>query len=222
MHLFQPAAKPVGDPNGASTVVLTVDDWMAFLRNAGALMAIPLTVGGLGVMLLGWRISRYCVAVALAAIGFFAVGARPGLGENAIVFMAAAAIVVAGLSYLRPKEAAPLVGGAVGAIVLILAVKGFGLHGPTLWPVGAAGFLGGTAWAAINRRMLTVVATSFEGAVLFVSGLAVLLMAIPSTAAQLTAMTADGTFVAAFALFVATAAASFFQMADVRRAESGT
>ncbi|MFQ5414150.1 MAG: hypothetical protein ACE5E6_06790 [Phycisphaerae bacterium] len=203
-------------------MITSIDDWIQFLRQSQVIIALPLVISGLGMMLFGWRIARFCITVAMGAIGYIGVGLIPGLHDGGMFYALVACAVLGVGSFARPKEAAALLGGILGAGVLVMSLANLGLKGRMMWPVGGAALIAFTSFAALNRRVFAILTTSFQGALFFISGVATVVMAMPSLYATVRGMTGASKLVVPFIILVPTAMACFYQLADVRRVESPT
>jgi len=199
----------------------TISDWQAFLRDSHGAAALPLLIAGVGMMLFGWRLWRLCVVCSFALIGAglgMVLFATPGeQGHANWMIGVACGIVVGLLSYWPAAYLVGILGGVVGAGALTLYMSSLGLCGPPLWAAAAAALIGSTAYALLNRRHVVVFVTSFLGAVLLISGLAALVMTIPSLYGVFRSMASYSTFVGPFLVLVPAVMSCFYQIAEIRK-----
>ena len=84
----------------------------------------------------------------------------------------------------------------------------------------AVALLAGLGGGLIYDKIVTILITAFEGAVLLVSGVSAIVMDWPWLYSYLHSMVLGSAFVLPFCLLVPTIVASFYQMADVRRSQA--
>jgi hypothetical protein len=83
---------------------------------------------------------------------------------------------------------------------------------------GGLALLGLTALSAIYRRYVVILLSSFEGALLMLSGVAAILMSSTSMSAVVREMAGESPIVVPFLLLVPTAIGFFYQASEARRA----
>ncbi len=198
----------------------SITDWQAFLRDSHGTAALPLLIAGLGMMLFGWRLWRLCVVSSFALIGaglgmaYFGTG-EPGQNDWMVGLASGA---VCGLAtYWPAAHLVGILGGMVGAGALTAYMGSLGLSGPPLWALAAAALIGCTAYALINRRHVVVFVTAFLGAVMLVSGLAALVMTVPTLYSTFRVMASYTVIVAPFAVLVPTVMSCFYQISELRK-----
>lgn len=201
-------------------MITSISDWTSHLRSMDELMAVPMIGAGLLMMVLGWRMWKFCVVLSFAAIGFLVTSSLPQLGGQPWVNGALAAIVLGGVSGLVAHHAISLLGGLIGAWVFSSILGGLGLRDWALWVAMGLSLLAFTALSFINRRQVVIVVTSFEGAVLMVSGLSVVVMSQPFLSAFFRGATDASGIIVPFVLAVPTVIGCFVQMGDARRKNS--
>lgn len=200
----------------------SINQWLAILREFHTLVSLPLLVGGAVLCLFGWRMWRFCVAMAYAVIGVSgAVWLMGHFGMETDYFLAGGAgLIGAVIAFSAATVCLPLLGGIIGAGVLYPILSGMGLRDVALWVAAAVCAVGGGGLAFINRRYLVISVTSFFGATLVVSGLAALLMNAKSMYATFHGMAMGSVIVVPFMLLVPTVMSFFYQVADVRRVQA--
>lgn len=198
-------------------MITSVSDWLAFLKSADTLVGIPLLVAGVALMLAGWRMWKVCVVVSFGLIGAGIGSALSWTDEYRWLCALIGAIILGGLSYRPARHAVAVLGGVIGAGFIVHLLSGINLPTSAVWLVGGAIFFGCSALAFINRQTVMIGVTAFLGAVLLISGLTVFVMTSPALYGYFDAMSAGGTFVAAFLLLVPTVVSSFFQASEVHR-----
>jgi len=110
-----------------------------------------------------------------------------------------------------------ILGGVIGAGALTGYLTSLGLSGPPLWALAAAALFGCTAYAFLNRRHVVVFVTSFLGAALLISGLATVVMTVPSLYGVFRAMAAYSAIVGPFLVLVPTVMSCFYQISEMRK-----
>ncbi len=198
-------------------MINSTHEWLSLLKQASPMLGIPLLAAGAGLMIFGWRLSRVCVALTFAVVGYLAGHMIWGHveGQQSMPWIAAAGLALVALA---PVSWGIALAGGLGASALLFgALKGFGLTGPALWVAAGVVLFGATALSAIQRRYVVIVLSSLEGSILMLSGLTA--MAISSGAVYNTVkgMASSSGIVAPFMLLVPTVVSFFYQVSDVRR-----
>ncbi len=171
-------------------------------------------------MLFGWRLWRLCVVCSFALIGaglgmaFFGAGEQ---GQNDWLVGLACGALFGLVTYWPAAHLVGILGGMVGAGALTAYIGSLGLTGPPLWALAAAALIGCTAYALLNRRYVIVFVTAFLGAVMLVSGLAALVMTVPSLYATFRVMASYTMIVGPFVVLVPTVMSCFYQISDLRK-----
>ena len=183
-------------------------------------MGIPLLAGGLGLMLFGWRLWKVCVVLSFALIGA-AVGTKlAGSSPYQVLYAIGCAAVLGALSYRPANYSLAVLGGLIGGGFVINSMATAGLNGPVLWIAGGIALFACSALAFLNRQLVVIGVTSFIGAVLLVSGLAIFVMSFPTFYGTLYSMARGSIVVLPFLLLVPTVMSCFYQVAEVRRANA--
>ncbi len=201
-------------------MITSVDDWLLFLRRSHSVIGLPLVIGGVGLMLFGWRLWKLCVMLSYALIGALVGALVVGPSDERLVVALGCGAVLGMASYWGITHAVSLLGGLIGAGVVTYSLANIGLSGWALWILGAAALIACTAFASLNRQNVVIVVTAFFGAVLLVSGAAVWLMTLPNLYTPLQAVSAGGTIILPFVLLVPTVVSCFYQSAEVRRLDA--
>lgn len=196
---------------------LEIQDWLTFLRESHGAAAVPLILGGAGLMLFGWRMWRLCVLVSFGALG--AIGAYQWAAPqpDAWFYSMLAGAALGSVCLVPTRYSVALLGTTLGGGVLLAYVSALGVNGLMLWGIVGAGLVMSFAYSITNRRRVVVFVTAFQGAFLVISGLVAILMNTPSTYDVLRAMADDSTIVVPFVLLVPTVVSCFYQFAEVRR-----
>ena len=198
-------------------MITSVNDWLAFLKSADTLVGIPLLIGGVALMLAGWRMWKVCVVFSFGLIGAGVGSALAWTDEYRWLCALVGAIFLGGLSYHPARHAVVLLGGGIGAGFVLHLLSGLHLPASAVWLVGGAAFLGCSALAFISRQTVMIGVTAFLGAILLMSGLTVFVMTSPTLYGYFDATVAGGTLVAAFLLLVPTVVSSFYQASEMHR-----
>lgn len=198
-------------------MITSVDDWLLFLKQSPSAMGLPLILGGLGLMLFGWRLWKICVMISFGLIGATLVAWFVGPCSDQWLYATAGGAALALASYWPVKCAVSLLGGLIGAVIVMYSMSGFGVSGILLWTCGGIAAVACTGIAFLNRQHVVIVVTAFLGAVLVVSGLAIWAMNMPILYGTVLAMATGSAIVVPFILLVPTVMSSFYQIAEVRR-----
>jgi len=194
-----------------------VSDWMAYLHTADAALALPLMVAGTLLMLFGWRIWRLAVMLTFFLVA--SLGTHDGMEDSLWQGSAALAVglLVGGAAWCLRQYAVAGIGAVAGTAVSLHFAQLMGVQGPGLYV--AAGLGGGAGWAVsvLNLRQVTVFLTSAQGAILFMSGLAVVARAVPSVCHLVRDVTGNGPLVGVFMVLVPTVVSCFYQLSDAHR-----
>ncbi|UCC28870.1 MAG: hypothetical protein JSU86_11785 [Phycisphaerales bacterium] len=198
-------------------MMISLDDWLLYLKQSQSAVGFPLVIGGLGLMLFGWRMWKVCVMLSYALLGA-ALGARiVGPCDNQWLYALAAGAGLGLASYWPVNYAVSGLGGLIGAAMVTHSLANLGVSGTALLASGGAAFIGCTAFAFLNRQHVVIVVTAFLGAALLVSGLAAWVVNLPGLYGTVRAMAAGSAIVIPFIVVVPTVMSSFYQLAEVRR-----
>lgn len=202
---------------GSGGVITSLDEWVSFLQSSHRVAGFPLIVGGLGLMLFGWRMWRLCVILSFALIGAIIGHYVAGPRNDQTFYSLVGAVVLGLVAYFPAVYALSLLGGSIAAVISFYYLTALGMDGVTLWALVVAVLGAGTATAWLNRRHVVIVVTAFLGAVLLISGLASWAMAMPAFFSTVRTMSAGSFIVVPFLLLVPTVMSCFYQVAEVRR-----
>ena len=195
----------------------SIQDWLSFLRGSHSAIGFPLIVGGLALMLFGWRLWKLAVILSFGLIGAVAAAMLLGPIEHQLVY-AVSCGALCGLASAWPmRYSVSALGGVLGAGVANGYLARFGMQGTALWGGTGAALVGCTALALLNRRHVVILVTAFIGAVLVLSGLVTWIMNIPSIFGTFKAMASWSVIVVPFLVLVPTVMSCFYQIAEVRR-----
>lgn len=188
------------------------------IRDAGSLSGLPMMVAGVGLMIFGWRLWRFCVVL---SYGLIAVGAclnwvPPDLSPT--YYAIAAGILVGAISYLLASYAISVLGGLVGfGCVWYFMASILHLQGPMGWIISGVAFCAATAMSVLYRNHMVIFVTSFLGAVLFMAGLTAVLAVAPSMYGTFRSMASTSAIVIPFMVLVPTVMSFFYQVSEVHR-----
>lgn len=198
-------------------MTVSVQDWISLLRDGHNAAGFPLIVGGLGLMLFGWRLWKVCVVLAFGLIGTL-IGAQViGPRDNQMTYAIACGVVLGLVSYWPGHFSVAVLGGVIGGCVTHFYLESMKLNSETLWGGVGAAFVACTAFAVINRRHVVIIVTAFLGAMLLLSGLTSWVMNLPALFGTFRAMAAWSVIVVPFLVLVPTVMSCFYQIAEVRR-----
>ena len=198
-------------------MITSVQDWISILRDAHNAAGVPLIVGGLGLMLFGWRLWKVCVVLAFGLIGTLIAARLIGPSDDQMVYALACGTVVGLLSYWPVNYSVGVLGGVLGAGVAHGYLENMNLADGTLWGGVGAAFVTCTAFSVLNRRHVVILVTAFLGALLLLSGLTSWVMNLPVLFGTFRSMAAWSAVVVPFLVLVPTVMSCFYQIAEVRR-----
>ena len=198
-------------------MINSVQDWISILRDAHSAAGVPLIVGGLGLMLFGWRLWKVCVVLAFGLIGTLIAARLIGPSDDQMIYALACGTVVGLASYWPVNYAVCALGGVLGAAVAFSYLENMRLSDGTLWGGVAAAFVVCTAFSVLNRRHVVILVTAFLGALLLLSGLTSWVLNLPVLFGTFRSMAAWSAVVVPFLVLVPTVMSCFYQIAEVRR-----
>ncbi len=198
-------------------MVVSLQDWIVLLRESSSAAGFPLIVGGLGLMLFGWRLWKVCVVLSFGLIGAL-IGARlVGPSDDQMTYAVVCGIFLGLVSYWPGHISIAVLGGVIGAGVAHSYLEMLHMTGGTLWGGVGAAFVACTAFAVLNRRHVVILVTAFLGAMLLLSGLTSWVMNVPGVLGTFRSMAAWSAIVVPFFVLVPTVMSCFYQIAEVRR-----
>lgn len=198
-------------------MAVTFREWLLVLRGLDLLVALPLLIGGVGLMIFGWRFWKVTVVLCFGIIGaFLGQLAADSLTER-LIFGGVGAVVLGAANIKLARYGATILGGMIGTAVVLQCFSGLNLSDSTYWTAAAASFVAFSALAQINRRAVVVFVAAFLGGVLMISGLGVCLMTSPAMYGYFMTMITDISIALPFMLLVPTAMSCFFQSSELNR-----
>lgn len=198
-------------------MITSIEDWINFLRDSTSAGGIPLIIGGLGLMLFGWRMWKLCVIMSFGLIGAGIGASFTEGGADKWIAMIACGGVLAAVSAWPINYSVALLGGVLGGGMAYYYLDLLQVDGIMQWVITAAVVLSCSAFAFINKRRVVILVTAFIGAMLLVSGLTSWLIASPAIFGTFRSMASTCAIVLPFVLLVPTVMSCFYQMAEVRR-----
>ena len=198
-------------------VVYTVQDWISLLRDGNSAAGFPLIVGGLGLMLFGWRMWKVCVVLAFGLIGTLIGAQLVGPSDDQMTYALACGAILGLASYWPGHISVAVLGGVIGGGVSHFYLESMNLSSGMFWGGVGAAFVVCTAFAVINRRHVVILVTAFLGAMLLLSGLTSWAMNVPGVLGTFRSMAAWSVIVVPFLVLVPTVMSCFYQIAEVRR-----
>ena len=195
----------------------SIAQWLAFLKGADTLAGIPLLVGGLVLMLFGWRLWKVCVVLSFGLLGT-ALGARfAPFGDSQMLWALIGGAVLGALSYRPARYCVPALAGIIGAGLTAYLFSGTSLTGPPFWLVVGMVFVATSALALINRLVVVIGVTAFLGAVLLMSGLTIFAALSPDLFSYFKMAAAGSSIVLPFVLLVPSVVSCCYQAGETSR-----
>ncbi len=198
-------------------MITSIGDWLTYLQTSDKILCVPLCVGGVALMIFGWRMWKATVVISFGLIGLVVGGMVAGPGSNQMFYAIGSGSILALLSYYPVNHALALLGGLIGGGLVTTLFEAAGMHGPMLWTLGGLAVFGSGAVAFINRQLLVIAVTALIGAALMMSGLAVVAMHFPAFYGTMRYMSNNSAIVLPFVLIVPTVMSCFYQVAEVHK-----
>lgn len=194
---------------------------LMWLRDLDALAGLPMIVIGLCLMLGGWRVGRVCVVLTLAALG-------AGLGmylspeqSGTIYLVVGGAILLGGVGVALKQQSTALLGGLIGAVLVMQIIAPLALQGWPLWLAMILAFLGVAMMCHVSQRTVVILITSFEGAVLLVAGFLSTAASVPTLFRFVETTHRSSSLFLPFMVFVPTMIGCFLQLGDSKQNPAG-
>jgi hypothetical protein len=197
--------------------MISLQDWLTFLKDSRGAAGLPLVLAGLALMLFGWRMWRICVVLAYGFIGAVLGGMLAGPGQNDWFWAITGGLLLGAFSYWPVQHSITVLGGLIGGACIMWALSQLRLEGTALWLAGAVAFVGCTAFAALNRQRVVISVTAFLGAACLISGISAWIMPWPAMWATVMNVVAESVIVVPFILLVPTVMSWFYQVSEMRR-----
>lgn len=208
--------------NKGGLIMMSLNEWLAVLRDLKSGIVFPLGVGGLMLMLFGWRLWKVCVGLSFAIVGagLFTYLADIQRTDVDPFYLIVISLVLGVLAFRFARIGLPALGGVILMGITASIVSSAKVDGPVVWALSATGFVCGCALAFINRRYLVISITGLLGSVLFVSGFVAFLMTMPSTYTTFHGMAMGSSVVIPFMILVPMVMSFFYQVSEVRRVQA--
>lgn len=198
-------------------MIMSLSDWVSFLRSSDSALGFPLVICGLGLMLFGWRMWKVCVVLSFGLIGGV-VGAGIADGSsNQTLFTIVGAVLLGLASFYPAHQAVSVLGGLIGAGIVHFYVSPLRFDPVVHWSLFGAAFVGFSAYSFLSRQRVVIFVTAFFGAILLMSGLASWVMSVPAFFGTMRGLASYSLIVVPFMLLVPTVMSCFYQIAEVRR-----
>ncbi|MCP4590653.1 MAG: hypothetical protein GY842_07910 [bacterium] len=203
--------------------MISLQTYLMWLRGLDTLAGLPIILIGLAVMLGGWRMGRVCVILSCAAIGAGVGWHVAHVSSSPWLALALGGGLVTGvLGFLLRAYAAPVLGGAIGAAVVMQLLIPFRLDGWPWWISFVLAFACAGALCMTNLRLVVIIITSLEGALLLVSGLVPIMTMWPGLLRFFESTNRVSWIFFPFMVLVPAIVGYFLQVADSRRHPSGS
>lgn len=194
-----------------------LNEWALFLKQSHSVTGFPLVVGGLGLMLFGWRMWKVCVMCAYGLLGALVTATVVGTSEQQLEYALVGGCALGLLSYWPVKCAVSLLGGMIGAGIVAQSLVNLGLRGTPLWAASGTALIVFTAFSFLHRQNVVIVVTSFIGAGLLLSGVAAWIMTSHALSGSARSLVSGSALVLLFLVAVPAVMSCFYQSAEVRR-----
>lgn len=191
--------------------------WVSFLQFTNKGFAIPLIICGVALMILGFKFWRLSVVATFSIVTAWIIGCVTSKGDQQVTIMIAGGVLAGLISFWPAKHLVGVLGGVLIGGIIMMSLENLGLRGMTLWCCGAAVAAIGSAYSYLNRQHVVILITAFLGACLLLSGLTLIVMAMPKLWGSLQAMSSNSVIVLPFMLIVPTVMSAFYQISELRR-----
>lgn len=203
-----------------------LNDWLIFLRDSDPLLGVPLIVGGIALMLFGWRMWRECALLAFALIGY-GIGAFylraevnsffPGADKPAWMCGLPCALALGAAAYPLAGLAVAVLGGLLGAGGAAYFLADLHVSGAVYWLTCGFAMVCAGGYTLINRRLVVIVVTAVIGAFLVLSGVTAVMMMSPGIYGTMRSIATGSVIALPFMILVPTVMSCFYQVAEVNR-----
>lgn len=197
--------------------MISLQNWLMLVNDFGRAVSVPLLVGGIALMLFGWRMPRLCVVLAYGVFGMFLTAWLFDLHDGPWWISVAGGCVLALASYWPIKHSVAGLGGLVGGGISMFAFQGLGFTDAALWGIGGLAFCAFSAFSYIHINHVLIGVTSLFGSVFVLTGLAVWTMAVPAFYGYLSSMANESSLVVPFCLVVPMVVSCFYQVGEMHR-----
>ncbi len=195
--------------------------WTHYVEINGGAMGLVLTAFGLCFLGLGWRFERVALSIVYGLVGVV-VGFQLGAGRSDVfAFAIGCAVVGVGLGVAFGRLSAPILAGLLSAVAVWAILDSYRIPATTFYVIVGLAFVAGLGMAVTRHREATIVATSFVGAFLLISGLIAMVSESRTLLPHYRSLAEVGIFFP-FALAVPTVSGVLLQLAASNRSDSGS
>ena len=181
------------------------------------MVAVPLAVGGLGLVFSGWRVWKLAVVLSFGCLGALAGMLFGQDHERQLLYALVGFVVVGAASFPPVLYSVAVLGGILGAGMVNHTAGNMGLTGSVLWMLTSVGMIFGTALAFLNLRQVVMIVTSFLGSALLLSAVVAGLAKIPGMFNYFYDMAFESSIFLPFVMLVPTVVGTFLQAADANQ-----
>ncbi len=194
-----------------------IREWIVWLRQTDALAGIPLATAALALMLGGWRLWKVAVVLTFGILGAVAGVMLAGSPSEELLYGVIGFALAAGASFPPVFYAVAVLGGIIGAGLVNYLAESMGFSGPLLWLITAVALIGTTALSFINLRQVIILVTAFEGGILLLSAVIVMLSKVPGPFNYFRQMVFETSIFVPFLVMVPAVIGAFLQAADANQ-----
>ncbi len=195
-----------------------IQHWLYFLNVSDSLIGIPLCAAGVALVIAGWRMWLVVGIISLGVVGGVLGHMVAVKNPHAVYYAIAGAVLFGLVGFASPRNAATLLGGIIGGVIVSMFLGTLGLTG-SLQQLGMVlGFAAAMAFAYSNRQQIVAIITSVEGGILLISGFAVLVREWPFLNGFFNSMVRHSPLMVMFLILVPSVIGVLLQQADAARA----
>lgn len=201
---------------------ISLHEMISVLERQGPAVGLFLMGAGLAFLLMGFRIFNAIVAISFAVVGFVAGASLIDSDVWGLVAGFGAAIVLALASALVTKLSVALLAGGWSGLAVIALASRLGFAGTLVLAVAVVALAVVVSLTFIMYDEIIALVTSFEGALLFLAGLVVILSLSPTVWRLTRSLLTENMLFLPFLMLAGTVAGSCFQLAELREKRSGS
>jgi hypothetical protein len=199
----------------------TISEAVNELQGQETILGIFFIGIGLVFLLLGVRAVELLITASFAFVGFV-IGQMLPLEPAGQWIVSGIAVVLLGVSgWFLTKMSVAILGGAWSGFVLASLAVRFGMPEEAALAVGAIGLIAAIALSFIMFEELVALITSFEGTLLIIAGIVVVLTHFPMTWVRIRPVLVEHPIVTPFFILAGTVSGFYFQLTELRQKETG-
>ena len=201
---------------------ISLQEMISALEMQNAILGLFLLGAGLAFLLMGFRIFKVLVAISFAVVGFVLAASLSQSAAGQVAGGLVGAVVLAFVSTLAVKLSVALLTGGWSAVAVMALVCRMGLSGTPALVLGGVSLIVAVSLTFIMFEEIIATVTSFEGTLLFLAGLVVVMSQSPALWRLTRSLLTDNLLFLPFLVLAGTVTGCCFQLAELREKRSGS